>query len=80
MEVDNDEEDQHSCKQICHIGETLPVESLTQGTNPIRSSNSKMEQSNYSSFKFSTTPGIDGCGTKCFPDTAFTENIINLEL
>nr|GMD08326.1 hypothetical protein BC936DRAFT_146374 [Ipomoea batatas] len=73
LEIDNNEEDQHCGKQIGNVGKILPVESLSKSSYFVCSSYQKMEQSNNSTFKFSSTASINGCGTECFPDNIFTE-------
>jgi len=72
LEVYNNQEDQHCCKQVGNIWKVLPVKSLSERSNLIGLSYQHMEQRNHSAFKLSSTTSVDCRGAKCFPDNAFT--------
>jgi len=72
LEVDHNQEDQDCGKQVGNIWKVLPVESLAESRNLVGLGYQHMEQCNNSTFKLSSTPGVDGSWAKCLPDNAFT--------
>ena len=74
LEIDNNEEDQDSCKQVGDVWKVLPIKCLSKGTNFVGPGNKKVEQGNDSTFKLSSTSSIDGGWAKCLPDDVLTVN------
>lgn len=74
LEVDDNQEDQDSCKQVGYIWKILPVKCLTEGSNFVSSGNQEVEQGNDSTLKLGTTASIDSGWAECFPDDVLTAN------
>jgi len=62
LEVDDDQEDKDSGKEIVNIGETRSIESLLEGSDLVGSGDQKVEKSNDGTFVFSSLFSLNGDG------------------
>jgi len=67
LEVNNDEENQNSGKEVVDVRQARSVESLLKGSNFIRSGNKRVEESNYGTFIFKSVFSSGGHGRESLP-------------
>lgn len=72
LEVDDDEEDDHSRQQIGHIRKILSVECLLQSPGFVRPCEQKVKERNDSSLELSSTATVDRGRAKRLPDDGLT--------
>eukprot|EP01083_Nonionella_stella_P298452 1013003_1 len=71
LEVDDYDKDQNGSEEIGQVGQVLTVQCLLKCAKLVTTGNEKMEESNNSSFEFSSTSGVECSRTKCLPDDGF---------
>ena len=73
LEVDDNSKDQDSSEEIGQVGQVLPVEGFSQGTDLVLSGGQQVEESNDCSFEFCATSGVDGGWRERLPDNGLTD-------
>lgn len=68
LEVDDNDKDQNGCQQVCQVRQVLTVESLTKSANLVVTSDEKVEKSNDSTFKLSSSPSVNSGWAEGLPD------------
>jgi hypothetical protein len=67
LEVDNDEENQHSGEEVGDVREVLAVEGFTQSPHFVCPCYQQVEQGNDRSLKLRTPPTVNCCWAKSLP-------------
>jgi len=67
LEINDNEEDNHCCKQTGDIGGVFSVEGMLNGHNLVRLGQERVEESNDSTFEFGILVGLDGDGGETLP-------------
>ena len=68
LEVYDDTKDENGGHQVHQVGQVLPVKSFPESTDFVLTGSQQVEESNDSSFEFSTAASVDGSGRKAFPN------------
>mmetsp|Transcript_1989 Transcript_1989/g.4491 ORF Transcript_1989/g.4491 Transcript_1989/m.4491 type:complete len:302 (+) Transcript_1989:837-1742(+) len=68
LEVNNNHKDDDSCHQVCHVGKVLTGKGLSECRDLVLSGNKQVEESNDSTFEFSSTTSVEGGRRKGLPD------------
>lgn len=73
LEVDDDQENEDGGKKAVDVGISRSVEGLLEGRDLVGSGDQKVEQSNDSTFIFSSLFGLDGHGGEGLPEDVFAD-------
>ena len=73
LEVDDDEDDEHSCEQVGDIGRVLPVEGLLQGEELVRLRQQEVEKCDNGTLEFGTLLRTDRDGRERLPQDDFAD-------
>jgi len=73
LEVDNDEEDNHSSDKVRHVGQVGAEECFTECTHLVITSDQELEESDDSTLELSATTHVEGHGAKSTPDDTLAD-------
>jgi len=73
LEVNNDEEHDHSSDEVRHVGQVGAEESFTKSTDLVVASDEQLEESDDSTLKLCATAHVESHGAKSTPDDRLTD-------
>jgi hypothetical protein len=73
LEVDNDDEHEHSGQQVENVGQVRTVECFLQCLHFVTARDEQMEQSNDGSFELSSAASVDGGRGESLPDDVLAD-------
>jgi len=79
LQVDHQEEHEHSCEEVGQVGRGVPIEGLVDGRPFVRLGQQQMDQGDDRPFELSPVLRLDGDGTERSPDDVFRDVYSNKE-